>query len=265
MSDSHEHWGGGPAYERYMGRWSRLAARTFLRWLEAPTGLSWLDVGCGTGALAFAIAAEARPGAVLGIDPTPDFVAHARSQSSDSRLRFEVGSAEALPVDSGAHDVIVSGLALNFMPDLRAAMAEMARVTRTGGTVAAYVWDYAGRMAWLRHFWDAARALDPGAARQDEGRRFPICQPGPLGDLFSRGGLAHVRVEALDIETRFVDFDDYWTPFLSGQFPGPQYLATLEEAQRAALRELLRARLPVQPDGTIRLAARIWAARGAVP
>lgn len=262
MNDPHEHWGGGFAYERYMGRWSRLAARAFLRWLDAPGGQHWLDVGCGTGVLALAVLDQTAPGAVLGIDPSPDFITFARSQSGDARLRFEVGSAEALPVDSGAQDGVVSGLALNFMPDLKAAVAEMARAARPGGTIAAYVWDYAGRMAWLRHFWDAALALDPDAIRHDEGRRFPICQPGPLEDLFVGGGLANVRVEALDIETQFTDFDDYWTPFLSGQFPGPQYLATRDEAQRIALREQLRARLPVQPDGTIRLAARIWAVRG---
>jgi SAM-dependent methyltransferase len=178
MPDPHEHWGGGPAYERYMGRWSRPAARAFLRWLAPPAGWRWLDVGCGTGVLAQAILEQADPGAILGVDPSPDFIAYARSRSDDARLRF------------------------------------------------------------------------------------PICQPGPLGDLFAGSGLAGVRVEALDIETHFADFDDYWTPFLRGQFPGPQYLATLDEAQRIALREQLHARLPVQAEGAIQLVARVWAIRG---
>ena len=107
--------------------------------------------------------------------------------------------------------------------------------------------------------------MDAGAASYDEGQRFPICQPGPLGDLFVGGGLVAVRVEALEIETRFADFDDYWTPFLSGQFPGPQYLATLDDSRRATLREQLRARLPAGADGSIRLMARLWAVRGNTP
>ena len=179
---------------------------------------------------------------MLGIDPAPEFVAYARSQSGDGRLRFEAGSAEALPAGAPSYDYVVSGLALNFMPDPQAAVAALRRAARPGGTLAAYVWDYAGGMAWLRYFWDAALALDASAASHDEGQRFPICQPGPLGELFVGGGLVDVRVEALEIETHFANFDDYWTPFLSGQFPGPRYLATLDDSRRAALREVDSAR-----------------------
>ena len=159
--DAREHWGGGPIYERYMGRWSRPAAWGFLRWLAAPIHQRWLDVGCGTGALALAIVDQADPDAVLGVDPAPDFVAYARSRSSDARLRFEAGSAEALPAGTTAYDYVVSGLALNFMPDPQAAVAALRQAVRPGGTLAAYVWDYAGRMAWLRYFWDCG----PGVGR----------------------------------------------------------------------------------------------------
>ena len=142
------------------------------------------------------------------------------------------------------------------------ALAEMARVTRTGGRVAAYVWDYAGRMEPMRRFWEAAAALDPSAAALDEGRRFPICRPEPLARLFRDAGLAGVEVRPIEVPTRFRDFDDYWAPFLGGQGPAPGYAMALDEPRRAMLREELRARLPAASDGSIPLVARAWAARG---
>ena len=136
------------------------------------------------------------------------------------------------------------------------------RVVRRGGIVAAYVWDYADRMEMMRAFWDAAVELDEGAAEKDEGRRFPICKPEPLAQLFKGAGLTSVEARAIDAPTRFRDFDDYWTPFLGGHAPAPNYAVSLTEEKRAALRERIRARLPVGPDGSISLIARAWAVRG---
>jgi hypothetical protein len=138
----------------------------------------------------------------------------------------------------------------------------MARVVRPGGIVGAYIWDYAGQMQFMRHFWNAAVALDPDALELDEGRRFPPCQPVPLAELFSRAGLSHVEVRAIDIATDFQDFDDYWSPFLGGQGPAPSYVMALSDERRAALRERIRAGLPAAPDGSISLVARAWAVRG---
>jgi hypothetical protein len=146
-----------------------------------------------------------------------------------------------------------------------AALAEMARVTGSGGTIAGYVWDCAGRMELIRHFWDAAVELDPEAARLDEGLRFPLCRPQALEELHARAGLAGVRVEAIDLRTDFADFDDYWQPFLGGQGPAPAYAMSLNEATRDRLRELVRRRLPIGADGSIALTARAWATRAAVP
>jgi hypothetical protein len=143
-------------------------------------------------------------------------------------------------------------------------MAEMARVTGRGGTIAAYVWDYAEGMQLIRFFWDAAVALDPAAARMDEGPRFPLCRPDALVQLFAAAGLQRVEVTAIDIPTPFASFDDYWRPFLGGQGPAPAYAMALDEAARARLRDRLRERLPAQADGSIRLTARAWAARGTV-
>ncbi len=140
----------------------------------------------------------------------------------------------------------------------------MTRVTRTGGTVAAYVWDYAGKMELMRHFWDAAVALDPDAAALDEGLRFPICNSDALRRSFEQASLTDVTVTSIDVETRFRDFDDYWNPFLGGQGPAPTYCMSLDKTSRAALRDAIRQQLPIEDDGSIPLIARAWAIRGRV-
>ena len=262
MAQPVEVWAAGDAYEPYIGRWSRLVAREFVAWLGVAGGAAWLDVGCGTGALSLPVLATADPAAVLGLDPSAGFVAHARARLAGPRARFAVADARALPLAAARFDVTVSGLVLNFVPDPATALAEMTRVTRAGGRVAAYVWDYAGRMELMRRFWEAAAALDPAAASLDEGRRFPICRPEPLARLFGDAGLAEVEVRPIEVPTRFRDFDDYWTPFLGGQGPAPGYAMALDEPRRAALREELRARLPVAGDGSIPLVARAWAVAG---
>jgi SAM-dependent methyltransferase len=259
--DGHN-WTSGAAYEPYIGRWSRLVAVEFLEWLAAPASGRWLDVGCGTGAVTQTVLDRAAPSDVVGIDPSEGFIAYAREHVADPRARFEVGTATDLPLPDGERDVAVSGLVLNFVPDAALAAAEMARVTRPGGLVAAYVWDYAGGMQLLRRFWDAAGELDPRGRELDEGRRFPLCYPGPLTELFDGAGLRQVQVIAIDVPTRFAHFDDLWTPFLSGHAPAPTYAMSLTEDDRAALRENLRARLPYAQDGSIALTARAHAVRG---
>jgi SAM-dependent methyltransferase len=161
--------------------------------------------------------------------------------------------------------VAVAALALNFVPDPSGAVVEMARAVRPGGAVAAYVWDYAGKMELLRYFWDAAVALDPTAFDLDEGRRFPICAPKPLSELFAQAGLRAVEVRPIDVPTRFRDFDDYWSPFLGGQGPAPGYAMSLSADRRNTLRARIRSQLPVAPDGTIELIAHAWAVRGRAP
>jgi SAM-dependent methyltransferase len=202
------------------------------------------------------------PAEVVGVDPSEGFLAHARAQVADQRVAFRLGGAESLPLPDGQTDVLVSGLSLNFVPDPAQAAAEYARVVKSGGVVAGYVWDYSGGMAMLRHFWDAAAALDPAVADQDEGRRYSLCQPDSLSRLWTDAGLTEVAVRGAEIPTVFRDFDDYWTPFLGGQGPAPGYVKSLAEPERNALSDLLRSRLPA---GTIALTARAWAVRGLVP
>jgi len=248
MPDHRDTWSSGDAYEPYVGRWSTLAAREFLRWLDMPESLRWLDVGCGTGALSEAIVTRCSPDAIVGVDRSEEYLRFARARVTDPRVSFRPGDAQALPVKDAEHDIVVSGLMLNFVPDQPRAVAEMKRALVPGGTVAAYVWDYAGEMQLMRRFWDAAVALDAPALELDEGRRFPIARPGPLVELFESTG--------------FRDFDDYWTPFTGGQGPAPGYCMSLSEDRRAALRERIKSTMQVQPDGSIHLIARAWAVRG---
>jgi SAM-dependent methyltransferase len=263
MTTAHkDRWGAGNLYEPYVGRWSRLVAKEFFAWVQAPPNLDWLDVGCGTGALTETILKVAEPRSVRGIDPSAGFIEHARAHVTDPRVTFEVADAQSLPVEPARFGAAVSGLVLNFVPKPLLAVREMARAVRHAGVVAAYVWDYAGKMELMRYFWDAAVELDPAAIEADEGSRFPLCKPDALIDLFTQAGLREVEARSIDAPTRFRDFDDYWSPFLGGQAPAPAYAMSLREERRAALRERIRAALPIARDGSIDLIARAWAVRG---
>ena len=227
-----------------------------------PIGQAWIDVGCGTGALCQTILEMASPRYVVGVDASHEYVEYARQQVRSANACFQVSDARALLFKDSSYDATVSGLVLNFVPEAGRAVAEMTRVVREGGAVAAYVWDYAGEMQLMRHFWDAAGELDPAARELDEGARFKICSPKPLESLFQGAGLQDVEVRAIDVLTLFRDFDDYWSPFLGGQGPAPGYAMSLSEGRRAALRERIRAGLPIASDGSIHMSARAWAVRG---
>ena len=255
-------WAVGSAYDAYVGRWSRLVAEEFVAWLARPAGRRWLDVGCGTGALTATVLRTADPARVAGVDRSVSFLADARGGTADPRAAFTAGDAVALPLAGDRFDVVVSGLALNFVPQPERAAAEAARVAAPGGVAAAYVWDYAEGMQMMRWFWDAATDIDPAVAQRDEAARFPLCRPEPLARLWSGAGLREVSTRAITIPTVFAGFDDYWRPFLGGQGAAPAYAMSLPPAHRDALRDLLRARVPARPDGTIALTATAWAVRG---
>lgn len=259
-----EVWGSGGPYEQYVGRWSRIVASEFVTWLGVPSGHTWADVGCGTGALVACVLATSEPKSVFAIDRSKGFLAEAHKNIADQRVRFAVADASALPWASASCDATVSGLVLNFVPDAAAMVREMVRVTRPSGRVAAYVWDYSGGMDMMRHFWDAAVAVNPDDAALDEAARFSLCQPEPLKMLFHDAGLTSLAVRAIEIPTIFRDFADYWTPFLGKQGAAPTYLAALDGERRDRIHELLRVRLVPAADGSIPLSARAWAVQGTV-
>lgn len=258
---SNDVWESGDSYEPYIGRWSRLVAQEFIPWLAIPEGRIWLDVGSGSGALTQTVLDLTNPKEVKGIDRSKDYVAFVQSQVQDPRATFEVGNAQSLPVETEYFDAVVSGLVMNFVPQPDQMIAEMARAVRVGGVVALYVWDYAGRMQMLRHFWNAASALDVAARELDEGWRFSICNPTSLKYLFEHAHLSRVEVQPIDIWADFKDFNDYWSPFLGGQGPAPGYVMSLSEERRTHLRHRIYNSLPFALDGTISLVLRAWAVK----
>jgi len=258
MQDS---WQSGDPYECYMGRWSKLVAEQFIDWLSPAAGLPWLDVGCGSGALSETIIHRGNPELLIAIDQSEGFV-RTTQQRLGNRAICKAGDALSLPLDDGSTSISVSGLVLNFIAEPEKAIAEMKRVTRKNGTVAVYIWDYAGKMEFLNHFWDVVVELNPGAAHLHEGRRFPDSNATHLIKIFNSAGLSKIEAVPLEIVTGFTDFNDYWEPFLGGQGPAPTFVSNLNDAERNQLRQRLVQWLPVNADGSIRLSARAWAAKG---
>lgn len=260
------HWDSGESYQAFIGKWSRLLAPKFLGWARVPNNARVLDVGCGTGALTEAVLATgARQ--VMAVDPSTAFIAYASSRLVDQShaAEFRVGDAMDLPLPDGTYDAVLSELVLNFIPDPTRALREMHRVAKQNGIVSACVWDYADGMKMLRFFWDSAAALDSAARYLDEGVRFPLCHPEPLKKLFEDAKLSDVEVGSIEIKTRFHDFEDYWSPFMGGQGPAGEYLVSLDDGNRARLREKLVAELPTGPQGGIQLGAKAWTVRGLKP
>lgn len=257
--------GESASYEKFMGRWSRQLAPLLVQFAGVRAGDAVLDVGSGTGSLAAAVREAASSARVVGIDPSAAYVAYAGSQLPQDGFRFVVGDAQKMDFPDDSYDRALSLLVMNFIPDPAKALGEMTRVTRPGGTVAAAVWDYGGRMEMLRVFWDEAVAGDPAAEQRDE-RHMPLCRQGELAALWRNGGLAHVEEQPLTFPMSFASFDDYWAPFLGGQGPAGAYVATLPGDRRAALRERLLKRLADGDENRpFTLEARAWAARGEVP
>lgn len=251
------------AYDRFMGRWSRILAPRFVDFSEAPDGGRILDAGSGTGSLAQAIAERKTHGRIVGIDPSPKYVAYAVSRNSfPDRAAYEVGDAQKLHFSDASFDAALSLLVFNFIPDPGKALAELRRVTKPGGRIAAAVWDYGAGMQMLRKFWDAAVHLDAAADPFDE-KHMPLCRSGELADLWRRGGLDDVLEKPIDVELRFRSFADYWDPFLLRQGPAGSYASRLTQEKLQALRKELKNALAVQVEAEpIVFNARVWAVRG---
>lgn len=258
MNDS---WQSAMAYEKFMGRWSTLVAQKFLSWLAIAPARSWLDVGCGTGSLTRLILERYQPKEIISIDASSDFISHAQRSITDPVAHFKVGLAQSLEMASQSMDAVVSGLVLNFVPQPEVAISEMLRVTKPGGKIGIFLWDYAEGMQMLRYFWEAATELDLNANKFDEGLRFPLCREGQLESLARKAGLKQVEATSIEVKTVFQDFDDYWQPFLGKVGPAPSYLMSLDQNARQKLKDKLRNSLPIDENGSISLLARAWAVK----
>lgn len=257
----------GDAYEQQMGRWSRRLAGPFLDFAGVPGAGRVLDLGCGTGSLALALAERAPGCRIDGVDLSPAYIEYARGRTTDPRLDFRVGDACAISFEAASFDQVLSLLMLHFVPRAEAAVAEMRRVARPGAVVAAAVWDARGGFVAQRIVLDTAAALDP---RADELRARnctrPMTRPGDLATAWRQAGLAEVRETALTIRMDYRDFDDFWAPYLRGQGPAAGYVGGLDATARDRLREAVRrAYLDGEPDGPRSYAATAWAVRGVAP
>lgn len=239
-----------------MGRWSRLLAPPMADLAGVAPGQRALDVGCGPGSLLTELVARLGPDDVAGAEPSEPFVTAARERHPGVDVRL--GPAEALPFEGASFDTALAQLVVHFMRDPVAGLREMARVTRSGGTVAACVWDYGGRRDPFRVFWAAARSLDPAVSDESD---LAGVRDGHLAELMSVAGLTDVAATQITVSAGYPGFDAWWQPFTEGVGPAGAYVARLDPADRDALRDACRASLP---EGPFALDATAWAARGVV-
>jgi ubiquinone/menaquinone biosynthesis C-methylase UbiE len=254
-------------YEQLMGRWSQKLAPLFIDFTGLSDGEEILDVGCGTGSLTFALAKAADLGEIAAIDYSPVFIEAAIRRNTDPRIQFQQGDACSLPFRDGSFDRALALLVLHFVPEAGKAVAEMRRVVRPGGVVAAAVWDHLGGMPGMRMMVDTVAAISEGGRQLRARYCFqPMMQPGEMRQTFVEQGLADVTETQLMVRMDYKNFDDYWAPIAAGEGPLGKYVALLDAAERArtdaAVRDAYEAG---QSDGPRSFANVAWACRGIVP
>lgn len=253
-------WSAAEKYDRFMGRWSREVAQQALAAVDVPAGARWLDVGCGTGPVAAVITESFDPSVVVGVDPSADFIDVAKRRHGRD-VRFQQASAEELPFDDGSFDATVSGLMLNFTDDPATALAEMVRVTRPGGTVVAYVWDYDHPGFFLTRAWRALEETLGTRAAGDERGRWRLCSPAGLQQLVAGSRLTAPTVWTVDIDTALTAHE-LWEGLLWGLGPSGAAVTGSSPEEQATLRTRLEADWPADAR---ELTARAIAARGTAP
>ena len=260
MSQGGAMFSNGEAYERQIGRWSRVVGQQFLDWMAMPPGQRWLDVGCGNGAFTEELIARCAPSSVSGLDPSAEQIAHARSREAGTMADYQTGDAQALPFAEGAFDAAVMALVISFVPDPAGAVAQMARVARPGGFVGAYMWDFTAGGVPTHPLNLGAQALGIAFARPYV---VEVSQLNVLQDLWQAAGLAEVETRVIRVRVRHESFDAFWNS--NGQVgPSGKAIASLEPELRARLREHLRATMPAGPDGVIEYDAWANAVKGRV-
>jgi SAM-dependent methyltransferase len=257
----------GAAYERFLGRWTGRLAEALIDFAGLPAAGPVLDVGCGTGSVAFELTRRYPGRSARAVDTSPAYLDFARGRAGGEGIAFEQADASDLPFDAGAFSASIAQLALNFMPDATQVVQEMKRVTRSGGVLAAAVWDFRGGLVFQRLFWDTVAPMDPqAAATRDRLFSHPLAEPRGLVKLWQSCGLRDIDDRSLTIRMDYASFEDYWEPLLGGQGPFGGYVAGLAEERRAVVRAAVReAYCSGGPAGPRSLAATAWAVRGRVP
>jgi SAM-dependent methyltransferase len=259
MSEGGELYPDGEAYERLMGRWSRLAGEAFLEWLDVPKGLRWVDVGCGNGAFTEVLISRCAPAAVAAIDPSSGQLAYARARPGTKLAQFQRGDAQQLPFGDSTYDVAVMALVISFVPEPLKAVTDMARVVRAGGWIATYMWDRPGGGTPLEPIYVAAKSLgmDPPPPPGVE-----ISRVLAMRDLWEKAGLTAIETRVIRIPVVFSDFDDFWDSTIVPVGPLGKFLQELSPCARERLRARLREQLPVSCDGRIAYEAFANAVKG---
>jgi ubiquinone/menaquinone biosynthesis C-methylase UbiE len=250
----------GKAYERMMGRWSRLAGDQFLDWIEAPKGLRWIDVGCGNGAFTEALIARSSPAAVTGVDPSEGQISYARTRPGAAMAQFQVGNAQSLPFADNSFDAASMALVIVFVDDPAEAAAEMARVVRPGGLVATYMWSFPDGFP-LRPLGVAMKSLglNPLAPPNTDAARLEN-----LSKYWEQAGLQSIETRVIRIQLAYADFDDFWQSASAPVGTSGQAIAALSPDVREQLKARLREQLPVAADGRIIYEAIANAVKGKV-
>jgi ubiquinone/menaquinone biosynthesis C-methylase UbiE len=260
MTDAGQMFSDGKAYERMMGRWSKPVGAQFLDWLDAPTGLHWVEVGCGNGAFTEELIARCAPRAVDAIDPSEGQLAFARTRPAAKLAQFRIGDAQALPFADNSFDAAAMALVITFVPDPAKAAAEMARVVRPGGLVATYMWDVAGGGLPLAPVGRALKALGKDYSRvSDTAARRDTIQA-----LWQGAGLQAVETRVIPITVNFESFDDFCESNLVPIGPAGQVIAKMPPAEMQQLKALLRSQLATAADGSIAYDAFANAVKGRV-
>lgn len=255
----------GDAYDRYMGRWSRAIGEKFLAWLNPPANGRWLDVGCGTGAFTELVLARAAPENIIGIDPSPAQVEHARRTVMAPQADFRAGDATDLPFATGAFDIVASALVIHFFPDRPKAFREMLRVTKPGGIVAGYTWRKSPTIVDAP-YGPLARGMIEIAGDVMISPAVPEATPDGLNATLTAEGYADIDITTVEASQTFRDFEDYWTS-QTATFPHPvaKSVAALNDHDRERLRDILRTALPASVDGTITYSSRATAFKARKP
>jgi ubiquinone/menaquinone biosynthesis C-methylase UbiE len=248
MTQPSDMFGDGAAYERMMGRWSRRVGAQFLKWIEVPSGKSWLDVGCGNGAFTEDIVASAKPFSVTGVDPSAAQLAYASKRPALTGAEFHVGDAQSLPVGDGTFDAAVMALVISFVPDPHKGAEELARVVKPGGTVASYMWDMANLCVPLSPLYRALTTLEHPAPPPPSAHASSL---DAMQSMWTAAGLTSVTTTRFRIDTAFNDFADFWESCFVSVGPLGKVLMGLSPTEVKDLQAELHATLPFQANGSI--------------